>query len=512
MTPQLLGRLLAPVAVVSVLLLVLAFGAAWYVRNIQRTVSDAMANNVESVRAAQELEISIREIRSQFDRYLITLDKKHLVPVPRIRKRTADALATVERTATTPQEEAFVRRARGGYEHFFAKYDEILRDPAQGVYAKIIDLIDTLLVNEVFEPAHEFLRLNEGMLTQTAQANRDQLDQLTTGLVAIGGFGAVGGLLGGTVLAVAVRRSLLRTEQQINSTAAELDLAANPGGLARTGGRPADAVERMTLSASAVLSRLRQTERDALRAEQLAWVGQMAAGIAHEIRNPLMAIKVLVQAVAERRRGPEFRPRDLQVIEEEIVRLEQIVSGFLDFARPPRPELRPVDVKELAERVLEGVKARAELQGVAIRVDPATGPTVAAADPNQLRQVLFNLLFNALDAQPLGGHVRVAVAIRATPGGEPHLEMRVEDGGPGLPAELGERIFEPFVSTKESGIGLGLSICRRIAEGHGGSLSAERVPDGGAALVLRLPVLSPSRAAPARALSLGVADADFAHR
>src|SRR5204863_3628566 len=115
---------------------------------------------------------------------------------------------------------------------------------------------------------------------------------------------------------------------------------------------------------------------------QLAWVGQMAAGIAHEIRNPLMSIKVLVQATAERSHSPGFRTRDLQVLEEEIIRLEQIVSGFLDFARPPRPESRPIDVKALVERVIDGVRARAELQGVEMDVQPASGPTVVSADPN----------------------------------------------------------------------------------------------------------------------------------
>jgi signal transduction histidine kinase len=241
-----------------------------------------------------------------------------------------------------------------------------------------------------------------------------------------------------------------------------------------------------------VLERLKQTERDALRAEQLAWVGQMAAGIAHEIRNPLMAIKVLIQAAAERRTGPGFRERDLQVLEEEIVRLEQIVSGFLDFARPARPEFRPVDIKELSDRTLDGVKARAELQGVEIHVDPPTGPTVVSADPNQLRQVLYNLVFNALDAQPQGGQVRVKIATRTPADGMPELVLRFEDAGPGLPSELGDRIFEPFVSTKESGLGLGLSICRRIAESHSGSLTAEPIAAGGTAFVLRLPVIPPT--------------------
>jgi signal transduction histidine kinase len=517
MAPKPVGKLLAPVAAVSLLLLVLAFGAAWYVRGLQRSVSDGMMNNVASVQAAQELEISIREIRTQFDRYLITLDRKHLEPVPRIRKRTADALAAVERAAATDAEFVAVRRVRTGYEHFFARYDDILRKPEQGLYPKIIELIDTLLGAEIFDPAHDYLKINEGQLARTAQANRDLADQLTTGLIAIGVLGAVGGLLGGTVLAVALRRSLLRAERQLDAAAAELDLATNRGRHREAGGPagpPADAVERMTLSASAVLSRLRRTEKDALRAEQLAWVGQMAAGLAHEIRNPLMAIKILVQAVAERPGGPGFRPADLRVLEEEIVRLEQIVSGFLDFARPPRPEPRPVDVRELAERVADGVAARAELQGVAMHLDAATGPTVASADPNQVRQVLFNLLFNALEAQPLGGHIRIRVGAGSDPDGGPQLELRVEDGGPGLPADLGDRIFEPFVSTKETGLGLGLSICRRIAESHGGSLSAEAVPAGGSAFVLRLPLLPPAapNGPPALAPPAESRDAEATHR
>jgi signal transduction histidine kinase len=492
MTPQLVGRLMAPVAALSVLLLVIAFGSAWYVRGLQRSVSDVMTNNVESVRAAQELEISIRETRTQFDRYLITLDKKHLEPVPRMRQRTAEAVTAVEQTATTPQEQTLMKRVRGGYDHFFAQYDEILQNQKRPLYADIIELVDTVLVKEILDPAHEYLALNEGMLTQNTRANHELADRLTTGLIALGLCGAAGGLLGGAVIVVALRRSFLKAERRLQSTADQLDQAVRQGVSAGTNGVPGDAVERMSLSASAVLLRLRQTEKDALRAEQLAWVGQMAAGIAHEIRNPLMAIKLLVQAAAERREGTGFRPRDLQVLEEEIVRLEQIVSGFLDFSRPPRLDPRPVDVKELAERVAAGVQARAELQGVAVRVEPATGPTVASADPNQLRQVLFNLLFNALDAQPQGGRIGVRVGIHPAADGSPELLVAVEDGGPGLPADLGDRVFEPFVSTKETGLGLGLSICRRIAETHGGGLTAAPAAAGGTVFTLRLPVVRPS--------------------
>jgi signal transduction histidine kinase len=204
-----------------------------------------------------------------------------------------------------------------------------------------------------------------------------------------------------------------------------------------------------------------------------------------------MAIKLLVQAAAERRGVGTFHRRDLQVLEEEILRLEQIVSGFLDFARPPRLDPRPVDVRELAERTADGVRARADLQAVEVRVESAGGPTVVSADPNQVRQVLFNLLFNALDAQPDGGHVTVRVGMDGGATDNPAVVVAVADGGPGLPSELADRVFEPFVSTKESGLGLGLSICRRIAETHGGGLTATSSPHG-ATFTLRLPVLPPT--------------------
>lgn len=482
MNPPLMARLTAPIAVVSGLLLVLAIAAAWYVRDMQQRASGPIATSVASMVAAQELEISLREMNTQFKKYLVTLDRKHLESIPRLKERTANALEVAEREATTPPEVAVMKRVRLGLDHFFTEYDKVLRDPPkQGFYPKVLELIEEVLEKEILEPAHEYLRLNEGMLTQATETNQQLAERLTVGLVALGLFGSIGGLLAGWVIAAAVRRSILRTEERLLTTAEQLTRAMPKGGGPAGEETPRDAMERVASSVSAVLKRLEKTERDALRAEQLASVGQMAAGIAHEVRNPLSAIKLLVQAAGERSGG--FPQRDLRVLEEEIGRLEEIVSGFLDFARPPRPELRPVDVRPLVEQVVENVRPRAEVQGVALAL--AAGEEVhAVADPNQLRQVVYNLLFNALEAQPGGGHIKVTVA--PAPGDPGGLRLTVEDGGPGLPPGLGDRVFEPFVSTKATGLGLGLSVCRRIAESHGGTLSAESGP-AGATFTLSLP-------------------------
>jgi signal transduction histidine kinase len=484
MNPLLMARLTAPIAVVSGLLLAMAIAAAWYIRDMQQRATGPIATSVDSVIAAQELEISIREVNSQFQRYLVTLDRKHLESVPRLRERTARALEAAERAAVTQTEFAMMRRVRQGYDHFFSEYDKVLRKPPErGFYPKVQELIEDVLEKEILEPAHEYLRLNEGMLTQATATNEQLAERLTVGLIALGLFGSVGGLLAGWVIAAAVRRSIQRTEERLRDTAEQLTRAI-PGRPAPGEAKAQDTMEQVATSVATVLKRLEKSERDALRAEQLASVGQMAAGIAHEVRNPLTAIKLLVQAAAERE--GEFPRRDLGVLEEEIGRLEEIVSGFLDFARPPRPELRPVDVRALAEQVIESVRPKGEAQGVALALAP--GEEVhAVADPNQLRQVVYNLLFNALDAQPDGGRVTVEVGAGAAGG----LVLAVEDGGPGLPPGLGDRVFEPFVSTKATGLGLGLSVCRRIAESHGGTLSAQSGP-GGARFTLSLPPARPA--------------------
>ena len=484
MQSRIVVRLTAPVIAVSASLIVVALGAAWYVRDSQREVSVMLDNHARSVHAAQELEISLREVHVQFDRYLITGERKHLDSMPRLRQRTFEALEDAEKLATTEQEQVLMRRVRKGYKHFFDEYDRLERTPPpQGVYAKVLELIDTVLSREILEPAREYLRVNEGMLTRATEANRELSQRLTIGLIGLGVCGSIGGLLGGWVIAVSLRRSLLDTDRVLRDTAAQLGEAAHvtfPLPVATT---TTTTLQQVTAAASAVLKRLEQTERDALRAEQLAWVGQMAAGIAHEVRNPLTVIKLLVQAATDPKRAVGFRPRDLRVLEGEILRLEQIISAFLDFARPPRPTKKTVATRELLDECLAGIAARAELQRVQIRLDAPPELPALNADPGQIKQVIYNLMFNALDALTTGGAIRVDVTVAAGDA----LTIRIADSGPGLPLGLERRIFDPFVSTKETGLGLGLSICKRIVEAHGGSITAANGPTGGAAFVIRLP-------------------------
>jgi signal transduction histidine kinase len=205
----------------------------------------------------------------------------------------------------------------------------------------------------------------------------------------------------------------------------------------------------------------------------------MAAGMAHELRNPLTSMKILVQAARD---GASLGGRDLAVLEEEITRLERLVRLFFDFARPPRPEKKVVDLGPLVEQCLGLLAARATRSGSHLAFARPASAIRAEVDPGQLRQVVLNLLVNALDVTPTGGSVEVSLAMDAA-----GVVLTVADTGGGLPKELGERIFTPFTTTKETGLGLGLSICKRIAEEHGGAITAANRPEGGAVFTLSLP-------------------------
>ena len=215
--------------------------------------------------------------------------------------------------------------------------------------------------------------------------------------------------------------------------------------------------------------------------------------MAHELHNPLTTIKMLVQGALTENdtcagketgafRVPVLAGRDLNVVDEELTRLEALVRSFLDFARPPIPERRIVEVCSLVEQTLELVAGRASAAGVTVAFDPPPSSIRIAVDPGQFRQVVLNLVMNALDAVKAGG--RVEVRPRQEKAGE--LTLRVADNGCGLPGELGPQIFDPFITSKETGLGLGLSICKRIAEAHGGTIEAKNRPEGGAEFVVRI--------------------------
>ena len=210
--------------------------------------------------------------------------------------------------------------------------------------------------------------------------------------------------------------------------------------------------------------------------------------MAHELRNPLTSIKLLVQTNREEAEERGTPAEDLVVIEKEIRRMERSLQNFLDFARPPKPDRRRIELAGVVEQTLALIGGRARKQHVDVHFAARVAPAPVDADAEQIQQVLVNLTLNALDVMPRGGQLEVELNLAHTPDGRDWIEVRVMDSGPGIAVDLAPRLFNPFVSTKETGLGLGLVISRRIADSHGGILEGGNRPEGGAYFSLRLPM------------------------
>jgi signal transduction histidine kinase len=312
-------------------------------------------------------------------------------------------------------------------------------------------------------------------------------------IVGLAACGGLAGLVTAFAIARRISRSMIQLREPLSDAAGKLKEVLHPIKVPSQSSfsQFEVALGGMADQIGTVVKQLQDREREVLRHEQMAQVGQLAAGVAHELRNPLTSIKMLVQTNREEAEARGLPGEDLHIIEQEILRLERYLQRFLDFARPPRPERRPLPLADAIDRTLGLVGGRARHQGVTLKYEPAGPPVMVEADAEQIQQLLVNLTLNALDVMPRGGLLEVVVH----PPENGRVELQVLDTGPGIPEGLLPRLFEPFVSTKETGVGLGLVISRRIAESHGGTLSGLNRPGGGACFILRLPALGGPEAA-----------------
>jgi len=240
--------------------------------------------------------------------------------------------------------------------------------------------------------------------------------------------------------------------------------------------------------------------------DRLAAIGEMSAGLAHEIRNPLAAIKGAIQYLDPSRLAGEDR-EFLEIIVDEVNRLNGVVTQFLDYSRPLRPSMVPADLNDVLTRTFR-LLSPAVPAGIELSLELAPELPRVLCDAEQLKQVFINLAQNAFQAMPQGGRLTVTTAVnrddlaywREGARRPDVVEIRFRDAGPGIPDEARERIFVPFFTTKEKGTGLGLAICQRIVKAHLGSIVVRSPPGEGAEFTISLPGLREERteAAPAR--------------
>lgn len=238
----------------------------------------------------------------------------------------------------------------------------------------------------------------------------------------------------------------------------------------------------------AAQQQLEAAQADLVKQERLAALGELAAVVAHEVRNPLA---VIFNALATLRRStpPEKRVELLiDVIHEEADRLNRMVSALLELARPVDATLAPTQIAELVRSAIDAVRSLSQPEAEVRLVLPRELP-VARLDEHKVHQAVVNLVANAVQAAGRRGPVQVQVSVEASPA--PALRIDVVDDGAGVPEASRARLFTPFFTTRARGTGLGLVVVRRVAEAHGGAVRFEPTPGGGATFVMTLPLIEP---------------------
>jgi len=463
------GRFLAGTASASALVLVLCGSVAVYLDNEQARTASVLSENIGSRVAAANSEESLSD--------LIALHRQGAQHVEPVHERIAGHLSQIQALADKEQERILSRRAEVGFEAYLNAWTAG-QSPAELIQ---------VLHDGPLAACIELRNYNAGQIEESEQDHRRAIRRTSWGLALVGGLGSIGGLVLGYGLARGLRRTINQFLVRVQG-ASELLGQELPAVELDPVGQPGDGSDDLVRRVEQVVQKLHQREREVRRAERLAALGQLAAGVAHEVRNPLAAVILLVEASRRDPAAGGLTDEDLDLIEQELHRIERSLCGFLDYARPPRPQRTACDLGDIVRDAVALTRARAVQQRAVVSLDLPSDPVPLDADPEQLRQVVLNLCLNALDAMPGGGELSVAVTR------PDHLsaELMVSDRGPGISADVLPRLFEPFASGKETGLGLGLVVSKRIVEEHGGTIGGANRPGGGAVFAVRLPVAAES--------------------
>lgn len=482
------------VTITGVLALALVTGAIALLatREIAGLMRRMVSDNLASVKAAEELEIALLHQRGFVSAFI--LDGGNAAWLEELERRKPAFHEWLERargTAHTDEERRILDQVSRVYQQYDRTRDRLLVLYHAGETAQATSVLlgeMNQAYERVYRLCEDLIAANERHIERSLAQAQAEVDRVT---LTVGAAVGLTGALGAALLSIFFRGVILPLRRMAN----DARVFAADGESDREAGSVDDELRALGIYMRSLMSNVTEThshlERSRMQlmtSEKLASLGKLAASVAHEIRNPLTSLKMRLYTVRSAEKGGADFDEDLRVISEEVSRLEEIVRNFLEFSRPPELKMARHEVLALVDKALELCNHWFVEKGVKVRKEESPGLPRVLVDPEQLKQVLLNLLRNAVEAVDEGGEVTVTAAPEVDRSGRAMVVVRIRDDGPGIPAEIRERIPEPFFSTKEEGTGLGLCIAGRIMSRHGGRVELESSGPPGATFAVWIPV------------------------
>lgn len=491
MNRKLLLRFTIPSVIIGLFLFAACLVSIRYIHRLQSNLAEILADNVTSMQAVQDLEIQVRQLRFHTFLHLLNPQPERLLRIEEAQTKFEAALDKVKKISktdedTTDAETALLQSIETTYQQYKKEQDQLIEEAHGRPLPEVYKIADKHPVRLVIQPCQALLKINEDKMTKSAAESQRASHEGYLAMLFLGVAGPIGGIVVGFGVTRGLKRSIYRLSVRVQDLAQHLD--QDVGTVCVVADGDLDALEEqmqfIVQKVEEVAKRLQQQQRELLRTEQLSQVGQLAAGVAHEIRNPLTGIKLLVEAALRSQAPRPLNMEDSKLILREVKRLEQTVQHFLNFARLPAPQIAPCDLREAIRQAWDVVQVRARQQQVEPSLYLPDQPVIVSGDAGQLNTVLVNLFLNALDAMGSAGKLEVHLA----PPEQGTVRLRVCDSGPGILPEIQEKLFQPFATNKTHGTGLGLFLSGRILDEHGGAISAMNRPEGGACFTITLPV------------------------
>ncbi len=454
----------------------------WYTYRMQGSFDDVLDRHIVAYETATFLETALVNQRGFVTYYFLDGDPDWLRRLEEYRHVFSEQLAGAKKIARISDQQAAIQRISDEYSTYVVLKDRVidlykdgLREEGARLHQSVRNhFFDILSLCEEYKSKHqEQIRRVHIESTRTAV----RLRYATVATIAVQMVLVIGlGIFFIHRILAPVYRMLITTTGNIVPDEAENVITAL-----------STRVDHLLQDVDKAQHALEKSRENLLHAEKMALVGKLAAGMAHSIRNPFTSVKMRLFSLSRSLKMDTTQEEDFVVISQEIRHIDTIVQNFLEFSRPPKLVMQAVSPSVIVDNALQLLIHRLKSYGVDVEVVRLRPLPEVMGDPEQIKEVLVNIIINACEEMKAGGTI---VIHENVVGIKPGLKavMRISDSGGGIHPSLREKIFQPFFTTKEEGTGLGLSIAARIISEHGGTLALEDSEDASAAFIVTLPL------------------------
>jgi signal transduction histidine kinase len=454
-----------------------------YTYRMEGLLTQIIDRYMGGLQTAQSLENALVNQKGFASYYLLDGNANWLIQMAEYRQIFEDTLENTKRLATTVEEKRVLDLIESEYEKYIVAKDQVVDYYKSGNREKGLKLHE-----KVRGSFFEILQLCEnGKQLFNDKAQKAKIKSLNQAkkLRIIAGSAVLVILFLGIILTFFLLHDILDPIRRLALETDRHDGTQNEGDEVKTLSRH---VRDLKKTYNETQSELEKSREHLLQSEKLALVGRLAAGTSHSIRNPLTSVKMRLFSLNRSLNLDSNQKEDFDVISEEIDHIDNILQNFLEFSRPPRLKLQHVSPSDIADQAIQLLQHRLESYEVFIKIQRKEPLPFVQLDPEQLKEVLINIIINACEAMEQGGSIVIYEEMVIEQEKFRSAVIRISDNGPGIPGAIQSKLMEPFFTTKEEGTGLGLSIANRIVQEHGGRLDIKSKEGNGATFIITLPI------------------------